>query len=108
RQAGLLAAMANHALDHHVARLADDHRRAAELAEALRAIPGLSVEDTFTNLVFVTVPEGRREALTAHMESRGIRIAGGYGTRIRLVTHLDVDDAGLARTIAAFQAFFQA
>ena len=108
RQAGLLAAMANHALDHHVARLADDHRRAAELADALRALPGLSVEETFTNLVFVTVPEGRREALTAHMESRGIRIAGGYGTRIRLVTHLDVDDAGLARTIAAFREFFAA
>lgn len=100
--------MANHALDHHVARLADDHRRAATLAEALRAIPGLSVEGAFTNLVFVTVPEGKREALTAHMASRGIRIAGGYGPRLRLVTHLDIDDAGLARTIAAFREFFAA
>lgn len=106
RQAGLLAAMANHALDHHVARLADDHRRAAELAEGLRALPGVSVEGAFTNLAFVNLPEDRRAALTAHLESRGIRIAGGYGPRLRLVTHLDVDDAGLARTLAAFRDFF--
>ena len=106
RQAGILAAMASYALDHHVARLADDHRRAGELATALRALPGLAVEGAFTNLLFVTVPAGRETALAEFLMARGIRIAAGRGPRIRLATHLDVDDDGLSRTIAAFREFF--
>jgi threonine aldolase len=106
RQAGILAAMANHALDHHVDRLADDHRRAAELAAALRAIPGLVVDGAHTNLVFVTVPDGRQGALADFLADEGIRIAAGRGPKIRLATHLDVDDIAVARTISAFRAFF--
>lgn len=105
RQAGILAAMANHALDHHVARLAEDHRRAAELADALRAL-GLAVDGAHTNLVFVTVPGGRQAELAAFLAGRGIRIATGRGPVVRLATHLDIDDAGLARVIAAFRGFF--
>src|SRR5690348_13282524 len=52
RQAGLLAAMANHALDHHVARLAEDHARARRLAAALQALPALQVEGPHTSMVF--------------------------------------------------------
>lgn len=105
RQAGLLAAMGEYALDHHVARLAEDHRRAAELADALRALD-LDVEGAFTNILFVTVPDGRQAALAEHLAERGIRIAAGRGARIRLVTHLDIDDAGLARAIEGFRSFF--
>ena len=107
RQAGMLAAMAQHALDHHVERLADDHRRAARLAAALRVLPGVTVEEPQTNLIFITVPDGRQAALAAHLASEGILVPAGRGPRIRLVTHLDVDDAGLARTIVAFQGFFK-
>jgi len=105
RQAGQLAAMANHALDHHVARLADDHRRAASLADALRALPGMQVETPQTNLVFITVPEGRQQALAEHLARQGILVSAGRSPRLRLVTHLDVDDEGLATAIAAFRAF---
>ena len=105
RQAGLLAAMATHALDHHVARLADDHRRARELADALGALPGVSVETPHTNLVFITVPAEAGKPLAEFLLAQGVRI-GGTGPRIRLVTHLDIDDAGLARAIDAFRAFF--
>ncbi len=105
RQAGILAAMANHALDHHVARLTDDHRRAAALADALRAL-GLAVDGAHTNLVFVTIPDGRQAELAAFLAGRGIRIAAGRGPVVRLATHLDIDDTGLARVIAAFRAFF--
>ena len=105
RQAGLLAAMGQHALDHHVARLAEDHRRAAELAAALRAIPGLVVDGAFTNILFVTVPDGRQGELAKHLESQGVRIAAGRGPRIRLVTHLDIDDAGVGRVIDGFRTF---
>jgi threonine aldolase len=106
RQAGVVAAMAGYALDHNVARLAEDHRRAAALAEALRALPGLAVDGAHTNMVFVTLPADRADAFAAHMDARGIRVAL-RGTQLRLVTHLDLDDAGLARAVDAFQAFFR-
>lgn len=107
RQAGLLAAMARHAFDHHVARLADDHRRAAELADGLRAIPALAVEGAFTNLVFVTVPEGSQARLREQLAARGVLIAAGRGPRIRLVTHLDIDDAGITRTLEGFREVYR-
>ncbi|MFH1600948.1 MAG: low-specificity L-threonine aldolase [Pseudomonadota bacterium] len=105
RQAGIVAAMAHHALDHHVARLADDHRRAGELADALKSL-GLTVEGAFTNILFVTVPDGRQAELAKALEARGVRIAAGRGARVRLVTHLDIDDAGLERAITGFREFF--
>jgi threonine aldolase len=105
RQAGLIAAMAEHALDHHVQRLADDHRRARQLADALREIPALVVDGPHTNMVFITVPAERVAALDAHMRARGIRLAI-RGSAVRLVLHLDVDDDGLARSISAFREFF--
>ena len=105
RQAGLLAAMANHALDHHLARLADDHRRAGEIAAALRALPGLVVEGPHTNMVFVTLPKERLEDFYAHLAQRRIRTFT-RGNVLRLVAHLDVDDAGTERAIDAFRAFY--
>ena len=105
RQAGVVAAMAAHAFDHHVARLADDHRRAARLAEGLRAIPGLVVDGPHTNMAFVTVPGERLASLKPHLADAGVLIAARSPT-LRLVTHLDLDDAGIERAIAAFGAFF--
>lgn len=107
RQAGLLAAAGLHALEHHVARLADDHARAARLADGLRQLPGLEVDGPFTNMVFVDLPPPRLPALQAHMQAAGVRLSIGTRSQIRLVTHLDVDDAGVTRTLAAFQAFFR-
>jgi threonine aldolase len=105
RQAGLLAAMANHALDHHVARLAEDHRRAGELAAALRALPALQVDGPHTNMLFVSLPEARRAEFFQHLQARSIRTATN-GPVLRLVAHLDVDDAGVERVIDAFRAFY--
>jgi threonine aldolase len=105
RQAGILAAACLHALDHHVARLADDHGRARALASGLRDLPGIEVAGQHTNMVFLEVPADRVATLRQHLEAADIRIATGYGTRVRLVTHLDIDDAGVARTIDAFQRF---
>jgi len=105
RQAGLLAAAGLHALDHHVARLADDHRRAGMLAEGLRGLAGIDVVAQHTNMVFIDVPAARLAELRAHMEAASIRLSIGYAPRVRLVTHLDVDDEGIARTIGAFRGF---
>lgn len=106
RQAGMLAAACLHALDHNIARLADDHARAARLAAALRAIDGIRLLGQHTNMVFIDVPAERLRALDAHLRQAGIRISIGYLPTLRLVTHLDVDDDGIARTATAFAAFF--
>jgi threonine aldolase len=103
RQVGLLAAAANHALDHHVERLAQDHALARRLAEGLAALPGLTVTPPDTNIVFVQVADGRGAALLAHLQSRGVLATGLIG--LRFVTHLDVDAAGVDHAVAAAQEF---
>ena len=103
RQAGILAAGALHALDHHVARLADDHRRATTLAGELAAL-GLPATAQ-TNMVFIDLPVERQATLKAHLATHGVVISTGYLPTIRLVMHLDVDDDGVARTVEAFRAF---
>ncbi|MGN6237268.1 low-specificity L-threonine aldolase [Dyella sp.] len=108
RQAGLLAGACTYALDHHVDRLADDHARAARLAEGLAAIPNVKLLGQHTNMVYVDVPVDRLRDLDVHLRAREIRIGIGYTPTLRLVTHLDVDDEGVARTVAAFEAFFAA
>lgn len=104
RQAGVIAAGALHALDHHVERLADDHALARRLAEGLQGIPGLKVEPPQTNIVFVDVAGERAAGLLPHLQSRGVRATGLY--RLRFVTHLDVDGEGVDRAIAAVREYF--
>lgn len=106
RQAGILAAAGLHALDHHVERLAQDHARAARLADRLREIAGIYLLGQHTNMVFINVPADRLRALDAHLRDAGIRISIGYMPTLRLVTHLDIDDEGIERTVAAFAGFF--
>ena len=108
RQAGMLAAACLHALDHHVDRLADDHARAARLASALATVDGIRLLGQHTNMVFVDVPVDRLHALDAHLRDAGIRISIGTLPTLRLVTHLDIDDAGIERTADAFAQFFAA
>ena len=106
RQAGMLAAAALHALDHHVERLADDHRLAQRLADGLAAVPGVTVEPPQTNIVFVEVPPDRAVGLLDHLKTRGVWATGLY--RLRFVTHLDVDEAGVDRAIAAVREHLSA
>ena len=106
RQAGMLAAAATYALDHHVARLADDHRRAATLAEGLREITGINLLGQYTNMVFVDVPTERLRDLDVHLRAVGVRISIGYLPTLRLVTHLDIDDEAIEKTVVAFRTFF--
>lgn len=105
RQAGLIAAAGIHALDHHVERLADDHARAGRLAEALSGLDGLKVDYSGTNMVFVTPADGTGPTLAEALGRAGIRI--NPGPSLRLVTHLDVDDAAVDRVITAFEQALQ-
>jgi threonine aldolase len=106
RQAGVIAAAGLYALEHNVERLAVDHDNAVRLARALSGIKGLEVEPPQTNMVFVRVPAPRAAALADHLRREGIRVLPG--ARLRLVTHLDVDRAGIERAVRAFRAFFAA
>ncbi len=104
RQVGILAAAGLHALEHHVDRLAEDHANAKRLAAGLAPIAGLGVDAPQTNMVFARVPSERCAALQSTLREHGI--VALVGPRTRLVTHLDVDAAGVDRAIAAFRAFF--
>ncbi len=109
RQSGMLAAAATHALDHHVARLALDHALAQRLAAGLSAIPGLLVESPQTNILFVDLvgeARSRSTELILYLASHGILATGLY--RLRFVTHLDVDSAGIDHTLAVMRSFFAA
>ncbi|GAB3097488.1 low-specificity L-threonine aldolase [Lysobacter terrae] len=108
RQAGLLAAAGLYALEHNVARLADDHRRAAVLAAGLGEVQGIVVAAQHTNMVFIDVPASRLAELKQRMDAASIRLSIGYAPRVRLVTHLDIGDADIARTVEAFRGFGQA
>jgi threonine aldolase len=104
RQVGILAAACLHAIDHHVERLADDHRRARVLAAGLRALPGVHVPDPETNIVLVELrdPALDPDALAAALERRGVWVITFGVRRLRAITHLDLDDAAIARATEAF------
>ena len=109
RQSGMLAAAASHALDHHIDRLADDHALAQRLAQGLEGIEGLKVEAPHTNIVFVDLTgaaQARSAELIASLNQQGILATGLY--RLRFVTHLDVDAAGVDRAVATIRGFFKA
>jgi threonine aldolase len=110
RQAGLIAAAGIYALSHNVARLADDHRRARVLADAVAGIPSLAVdlETVQTNIVVIDVSGTGRsvDQCVLLLEQRGVRVVPFGRTRIRAVTHLDVDDADVDRAVSVFKQVF--
>jgi threonine aldolase len=105
RQAGVVAAAALYALNHHVERLRQDHAMAQRLAAGLQGLSGLSVRSAQTNIVFLDVSEGRGPALLAHLKAAGVLATGMLG--LRFVTHLDVDAEAIDRAIAAIRDFIQ-
>ena len=102
RQAGVIAAAGLYALEHNVERLEEDHRNAVTLAGGLREL-GLAVEQ-HTNMVFVKIPPESVSAVVEQLKQQEILVLPG--ARMRLVTHLDVDEAGIERALSAFRAFF--
>lgn len=107
RQAGILAAAGLYALEHHVERLAEDHANAKALAVGLAGIKQIKIDPSTvqTNMVFASILQEQVEKLAAHLKQAGILILPG--ANLRLVTHLDVSAADVARVIAAFQGYFE-
>ena len=101
RQAGIIAAGAVYALNHHVELLAEDNANAQILAKGLEEIEGIKVEPVETNIVFFDVSGlGTTSAeFSDLLLSRGVRVGGTGKTRIRAVTHLDVSRAQVEEAV---------
>ncbi|MFX1674296.1 low-specificity L-threonine aldolase [Paraburkholderia sp. A2WS-5] len=104
RQAGVLAAACLYALDHNVARLADDHANAARLAAGLAQIDEVKVASQATNMVFAQFPQADCAPLEAWLKERGILTQMLYASRF--VTHLDVSAADIDTFVAAVKGYF--
>jgi threonine aldolase len=100
RQAGIVAAGARYGLQHNVERLAEDHANARFLAEGLAEIDGVEIDPATveTNIVIFDVLDGA--ALHAKLLEAGVETSLLEG-RLRAVTHLDVDRAGIEKALAA-------
>jgi len=101
RQSGVLAAAGIYALENHVDRLADDHAKAARLADGLADFAEVEVA---TNMVFVRFPAESVDGLAERFREDNIKVLPGE--RLRLVTHLDLSAEDVESVIASVQKFF--
>ena len=103
RQAGILAAAGLYALDHHRARLVDDHANARLLASLTGEIGGVRVIEPQTNIVMMDLPDRAPDAATviARLGTEGVLLSQFGPRRLRAVTHLDVDEAGIRLAAAS-------
>ena len=108
RQSGIIAAACQHALDHHVRALADDHQRVANLAALLGDLPGISIASQATNMLFVRLPTEHLDALTHWLNTHDILIEPLYSKdTTRLVVHRDINDEAIDNVVAVVNKFFQ-
>jgi threonine aldolase len=106
RQAGVIAAAALYALEHHVERLADDHANAKRLALGLAGIDGIAIDvaSVETNLVYFSLADSAgidAKTLCERVLARGVRMGAMGPNLVRAVTHLDVDAAGVDAALVA-------
>jgi threonine aldolase len=108
RQVGVVAAAGIISLEKMTKRLGEDHHRARKLADALRQVEGLEVDanSPYTNMVYLNLSGGVRkdaQQVTRKMKDLGVLVDPENARRFRLVTHYEIDDPAVARTVAAFQ-----
>ena len=103
RQSGVLAAACLYALDHNVARLAEDHEHAELLARNLAKLPGVGIDlsTVETNIVIFEIEDAPEVA--SRLADAGVQVMALGPRRIRAVTHLDVDRAAIYRALAGFR-----
>lgn len=105
RQAGILAAAGLYALRNNLDRLSEDHARAGVLASRCASVGGVTALKPQTNIVMLDLDDARLDpaAILAGLADRGVRMTQFGPRRLRAVTHMDVDDAGIERAAAAFE-----
>ncbi|MBM3327337.1 MAG: aminotransferase class I/II-fold pyridoxal phosphate-dependent enzyme [Calditrichaeota bacterium] len=110
RQAGILAAAGIYALENHRTRLVEDHRRAKRLAEAIAKLSTFNLELDFvhTNIVIFDVTPGgfAGSQVTALLKAEDV-FATAFGPKVRMVTHLDISDDDIDKTIAVLNKLFK-
>jgi threonine aldolase len=106
RQVGILAAAGLWALDNVLPRLSEDHRRACALAEGCRGIDGLEPFEPETNILMIDIvrPDLDAHLLAGRLAERGILMIATGPSRLRAVTHFDVDDGSIERAVEALRA----
>jgi|TARA_B100000900_G_scaffold414338_1_gene440731 threonine aldolase len=105
RQAGYLAAACTYALDHHLDKIKDDHRRARILASSIENLPFVSeIYPVRTNIIIIALkPDRSPQIFLQKLEKKGL-LAIGFGTGlIRMVTHLDFNDDQMEKAIQIFK-----
>jgi threonine aldolase len=109
RQSGVLAAAGLYALEHHLPRIDDDHRRARELAQRLTGCPAVRVEMPETNILMIDLVRSgdTADAVIPRLWAAGLRVVAFGPRRLRAVTHLDVDDGAIARAADIIQSVLQ-
>ena len=109
RQVGIIAAAGHYALEHNIERIADDHRRAATLADRLSKVaPGaLSPVDTNIILLDLTNSNTDGQSFVAAAKERSIWVSALGPKLVRLITHLDVNDADIDRASEVLSALLQ-
>ena len=104
RKPGMLAAAAIYALDHHIDRLAEDHRRAQRIAETINENPELEIVGRVdTNMVFFRPIRGDLEAYSNKLTEKGILQSWQHFNAIRMVIYLGIDDAMIDYTVEEIQ-----
>ena len=105
RQSGILAAAGIHAVEHHVERMADDHRRATDLATAIDEMPHVHVDldAVQTNMVYFSADGYSASKVAEHMGKHGIDMFDISPTHCRLVTHLHITDEDVENVKSALK-----
>jgi threonine aldolase len=108
RQVGIVAAAGLISLEKMTKRLTDDHARAKRLADGLRQVEGLVVDQNspYSNMVYLNLSEAvsvTAQQITQKMKEDGVLVDPENTRRFRLVIHYWIDDSGVEKTISAFQ-----
>ena len=107
RQSGVLAAAGLYALEHNVERLAEDHSNARMLANRLAQIPGIDIDPSKveTNILIINTVNMSLTAqeISEQLLLNGVRIGAMGPDKMRAVTHLDVDEAGINKAADVFE-----
>ena len=108
RQVGVVAAAGIISLEKMTKRLGDDHARAKRLADELRQVDGLVVDanSPYTNMVYLNLSKGVQtdaQQVTQKMKDQGVLVDPENARRFRLVTHYEIDDLAVEKTVVAFQ-----
>ena len=104
RQAGMIAAGGLYALEHNIARLAEDHYNAAYFAGELSKLKGIQVSAPQTNIFYVDIPADACRGLNDVLQLTRIRVS--MSPRLRIVTHMDASRDDIDRAITVFGDFF--